>query len=362
MAKRKGSSAGRRRDSPKRRSSVGAPPTGPGHAPPANESGGPGPAGGSPAPEVLDAEIVEPEPAELLTPLEAGDAGLPASRSDALGAYIREVRKTPPLSREEEQHLARRYREFRDKDAARRLVLANLSLVVKIALMLRRAVANALDLIQEGNLGLLQALEKFDPDIGVRFPTYASWWVKAYILKYLLDNARVVRVGTTNARRKLIYNLQKEKARLDAMGITAGPKLLAEHFGVSEQDVVDVQAALEAGDFALDAPITDGEDGKSRATLLPDPGASIEERVARRQLQQLLSDKIARFAETLNERERAILEKRLLAEQPATLQEIGDRFSVTREAVRLTEERLLRRLKEYLRGELGEDLLMQVRR
>jgi RNA polymerase sigma-32 factor len=362
MAKRKGSSAGRRGDTPKRRSSVGAPPGGPRHVPPAGGSGGPGREGGAPAPEVLDAEIVEPEPAELLTPLEAGDAGLPAFRYDALGAYIREVRKTPPLSREEEQHLARRYREFRDKEAARRLVLANLSLVVKIALMLRRAVANALDLIQEGNLGLLQALEKFDPDIGVRFPTYASWWVKAYILKYLLDNARVVRVGTTNARRKLIYNLQKEKARLDAMGITAGPKLLAEHFGVSEQDVVDVQAALEAGDFALDAPITDGEGGKSRVTLLPDPGASIEEQVARRQLQQLLSDKIARFAATLNERERAILEKRLLAEQPATLQEIGDRFSVTREAVRLTEERLLRRLKEYLRGELGEDLLMQVRR
>ena len=307
-------------------------------------------------------QILETDP-ELLEPeADTADNAGKISRYDALGAYIREVRKTPSLTREQEQELARRYRDLNDKEAARRLVLANLSLVVKIALTFRRAVASALDLIQEGNVGLLQAVEKFDPEMGVRFRTYAAWWVKAYILKYLLDNARLVRVGTTNARRKLIYNLRKEKARLDSMGVSTRPKLLSEHFGVSEQDVKDVQATLEAGEVALDAPISDGEDGKSRISLLPDPAASVEEQVARRELQELLDSKIASFAASLDERDRQILERRLLAEEPETLQAIGDRFSVTREAVRLSEERLIRRLKEYLRQELGKDVLFQLRR
>ena len=284
------------------------------------------------------------------------------TRYDPLGGYIREVRAIPGLTREEEQALARRYRDRKDADAARRLVVANLSLVVKIALMFRRAVANALDLIQEGNLGLLQAVEKFDPEMGVRFTTYAAWWVKAYILKYLLDNARMVRVGTTNARRKLIYNLQREKARLDALGIGTGPKLLAERFGVSEEDVRDVQATLEAGEVALDAPIAGGEDGTSRITLLADPDASVEEQVARRELQQLLEGKIRQFSSRLGERDRDILENRLLSEDPQTLQAIGEKFSVTREAVRLTEERVIRQLKDFLRAELGEDVLLQIRR
>ena len=292
----------------------------------------------------------------------ARDAAGAVARFDPLGSYIRQVRGIPALTREEEQALARRYRDEKDQDAARRLVVANLSLVVKIALMFRRAIANALDLIQEGNLGLLQAVEKFDPDMGVRFTTYAAWWVKAYILKYLLDNARLVRVGTTNARRKLIYNLQREKARLDALGIAAGPKLLAERFGVSEEDVRDVQATLEAPEIALDAPIGDAEDGKSRMTLLADPGESVEEVVARRELQQTLEEKIRAFASTLSERDRYILENRLLSEDPLTLQAIGEKFSVTREAVRLSEERVIRQLKDYLRTELGEDVLLQVRR
>jgi RNA polymerase sigma-32 factor len=318
-------------------------------------------------PEIIRTKEEEKTPVAGDESREAGAVSIvpaepaPVSRYDPLKAYIRKVRETPELSKEQELDLARRYRDLRDADAARQLVIANLALVVKIALMFRRAVANALDLIQEGNIGLLQAVERFDPEMGVRFPTYAAWWVKAYILKYLLDNARMVRVGTTNARRKLIYNLQKEKARLDAMGFSTGPKLLAEHFGVSEQDVIDVQATLEAGDVPLDAPIAEGEE-KSRITLLPDPGESIEERVARSQLQELVNRKISKFSKTLNEKDRAILDLRLIAEEPATLQQIGDRFSVTREAIRQAEERLLRRLKDYLRDELGRDVLLQFRR
>jgi len=158
-------------------------------------------------------------------------------RLDPLGRYLHEVRRYPPLDRDEEVRLARRFRETGDPEIAQRLVTSNLILVVKIARLFRRAVVNVLDLIQEGNVGLLHALDRFDPEVGVKFSTYASWWIRAYILKYLLDNTRLVRVGTTNARRKLLYNLNREKRRLEEAGFSAGPKLLAEKFGVSERDI-----------------------------------------------------------------------------------------------------------------------------
>src|SRR5262249_41845355 len=204
-------------------------------------------------------------------------------RLDPLGRYLAEVRRYPPLDRDEEIRLARRFRETRDPETAQRLITSNLSLVVKIARLFRRAVVNVLDLIQEGNVGLLHALDRFDPEVGVKFSTYASWWIKAYILKYLLDNTRLVRVGTTNARRKLLYNLNREKRRLEAAGFTAGPKLLAERFGVSERDVVDVEQSLRGGDVALDAPF--GEDGATtRGDLLPSEEPSVEDEVARQEL------------------------------------------------------------------------------
>ena len=150
-----------------------------------------------------------------------------------------EARRYPPLDREEERKLARRYKETGDREALFRLITANLMLVVRVALSFRRAARNLLDLIQEGNVGLLQAIQRFDPELGVRLPTYAAWWVRAYMVKFLLDNVRLVRVGTTNARRKLLRNLHQEKQKLESKGFEVGPKLLAEHFGVSEQDVVD---------------------------------------------------------------------------------------------------------------------------
>ncbi len=281
---------------------------------------------------------------------------------DPLTAYLRKVRAIPELSREEEQTLARRYRESGNPDAARALIVGNLSLVVRIALTFRRAIANALDLIQEGNIGLIQAVEKFDPDVGVRFSTYAAWWIKAYILKYLLDNARMVRVGTTNARRKLIYNLRREKARLDALGFSTGPRMLAQHFGVPEQDVVAVEAALSGGDVPLDAPIAGEDDGRTRGSLIPSEDTAVDEQVARQELRQRLDAAIAAFEKGLGEREQAILRRRLVADDPETLQEIGDRFGITREAVRQSEERLLKRLRHHLKTELGDEVLLQFNR
>jgi RNA polymerase sigma-32 factor len=258
-----------------------------------------------------------------------------------------EVRRYPALSREEEQDLARRYRDSGDRDALFRLVTSNLMQVVRVALSFRRAARNLLDLVQEGNLGLLAAIERFDPELGVRLPTYAAWWIRAYIVKFLLDNVRLVRVGTTNARRKLLRNLRQEKSRLEAAGFEVGPKMLAEHFDVSEEDVMDVERALHAQDVSLDAPVGDADD-RTRGDTMAASGPNVEEDVARRELQ----DKVR--AVGLGERERAILDERLLSDDPATLQAIGDRFGTTREAVRQAESRLMARLKEHLMAELGD--------
>ncbi len=278
---------------------------------------------------------------------------------DPLRRYLAEIRKYPPLGREEEIELVRRYRESGDRQALFRLVTANLMLVVRVALSFRRAANNLLDLIQEGNLGLLQAIERFDPGLGVRLPTYAVWWIRAFIVKYLLDNVRLVRVGTTNARRKLIYNLRREKARLEAAGFEVGPKLLAEHFGVSERDVVDVEAALDSREVSLDAPVSEEEDGRTRGDLVAAPGPTAEEEAARRELRERTQAVIAEFRKGLNEKEKAILDLRILSEDPLTLQTLGDRFGTTREAVRQVEARLLSRLKGYIKEKLGD--LAQIR-
>lgn len=295
-----------------------------------------------------------PDAAALLAPV----PGRSVQTTDPYRRYVAEVRRYPLLTREEEQELARRYRDSGDRDALFRLVTANLMLVVRVALSFRRAARNLLDLVQEGNVGLMQAIDRFDPELGVRLPTYAAWWIRAYMVKFLLDNVRLVRVGTTNARRKLLYNLRQEKRRLEEQGFEVGPKLLAERFGVSEEDVTDIQAALSSRDVSLNEPVGEDED-RTRADLLPSQTPTVEEAVARGELQTRAEEAIARFRATLNVRERALLDERILSEDPLTLQALGDRFGTTREAVRQVEARLNTRLKDFLRKELGD--LAQVR-
>lgn len=314
------------------------------------------------------ADPVDGEPptdpgSETRLPAVPGSALVPARTrelepADPFRRYMAEVRNYPLLDREEEQRLARLYRDRGDRDALFRLVTANLMLVVRVALSFRRAARNLLDLVQEGNLGLLQAIDRFDPDLGVRLPTYAAWWVRAYMVKYLLDNVRLVRVGTTNARRKLLHNLRREKRRLEEQGFEVGPRLLAERFGVSEQDVKDVESALASRDVSLSEPIGEDE-GRTQGDLLRAEAPSVEEQVARRELQERAQTAIARFREGLNPREKVILDERILSEDPRTLQALGDRFGTTREAVRQVEARVSKRLTEFLRSELGD--LEQVR-
>jgi RNA polymerase sigma-32 factor len=306
---------------------------------------------------VEEATAEGPEPAE-----ESGDtprALVPASGrglvpADPFRRYLAEIRKYEPLDREAEQEMARRYRATGDREALFSLITANLMLVERIALSFRRAARNLLDLIQEGNVGLLQAIERFDPEVGVRLPTYAAWWIRAYMVKFLLDNVRLVRVGTTNARRKLLRNLRKEQQKLESRGFEVGPKLLAEHFGVSEQDVRDVQSALESRDVSLDAPVGP-DDGRQHSDLLPDDGSEgLEEGVARRELQSRTEQALARFRVDLSQRDRTLLDERIVSDDPLTLQQIGDRFGTTREAARQAEVRLMKRLTEFLKRELGD--------
>ena len=317
------------------------------------------PPDGEPDDEIAEV-VADPGIAE---PPEAPAALVPRPESmpvptDPLARYIQEVRRFPQLDREEESELARRFRETGDREAAARLISANLMLVVKLALMYRRALRNVMDLIQEGNVGLLEALRRYDPAQGVRFSTYAAWWIKAYMLKFLMDNARLVRVGTTNARRKLLYNLRREQQKLEAQGIVPTTRLLAERFGVSEDDVRDVERALASPDVSVDTPITDDGDITLGDTLRAG-GRSVEDEVVTQDLRERVDEAIAEFRERLGERDRVLLDERLASDEPKTLQEIGDRFGITREAVRQAETKLKRRLAVFLRERLGDEVVLR---
>ena len=271
---------------------------------------------------------------------------------DPFSAYLQEVKKYPILTEEEERELAIRLKETGDVDAAYKLTTANLMLVVKIAMTFKREWQNLMDLVQEGNVGLMKAVKNFDPFRGVRLSAYASWWIKSYILKYILDNWRLVRVGTTNARRKLLFNLKKEKERLEREGFDPSTKLLAEHFGVDEGEIIDVEASLGAVDVSIDIP-TRPDSPMTPAQSLSD-GKSLEKVAEMDQFRKILQEKIEGFKSDLKPAEIEILEKRILSESPQSLQEIGDQRGVTREAIRQSEQRLLKKFRIYIEEEMPE--------
>jgi RNA polymerase sigma-32 factor len=272
--------------------------------------------------------------------------------ADALSRYLAELRRYPPIPREDEHALAVRLVEEGDLEAARRLVLANLRLVVKIAMEYRRSWTNVLDLIQEGNVGLVQAVQRFDPYQGVKLSSYAAYWIRAYVLKFLLDNIRLVRLGTTRAQRKLFFRLNREKRELERLGFEAEPRLIAERLDVSEADVVEMEQRLAHGDLSLEAPVRHEEGSATFGDFLAADVRSAEQNVADEELRRVFLEKVQAFAATLDQRERRIVEERILAEEPKTLQEMGDAFGVTRERVRQLEARVVSRLREYLRENL----------
>ena len=278
------------------------------------------------------------------------------ARRDPMAVYMRETRRYPLLTPDEERALATRLVEHGDTKAARKLIEANLRLVVKIAYEYRRAHKNLLDLVQEGNIGLIQAVSKFDPYRGVKLSSYAAFWIRAYILKFILNNWRLVKIGTTQAQRKLFFNLRKEREKLEQLGFEPTVALLAEKLDVPEKEVIEMERRLAAPEASLDAPIGSGNDDegtRTRLDYLPSEGDRPDRAVAQSEFSQLLRGKLEAFARTLEGREQTIFRERWLTDEPLTLQEIGDRYQVSRERARQLERRMLDRLKKYLEAELG---------
>ena len=287
------------------------------------------------------------------------ESKLPAVRTkgslvplDPFTAYLQEVKKYPLLSADEEKELGIRYKETGDLESAYKLTTANLMLVIKIAMTFKREWQNLMDLIQEGNVGLMKAVKNFDPFRGVPLSAYATWWIKSYILKHILDNWRLVRVGTTNARRKLLFNLKKEKEKLEREGFDPTTKLLAERFGVDEGEVIDVSASIGAMDVSIDTPVHPGSTMTPAQTLTD--GKSIQDNAELNQFKEILNKNIASFKSGLNAKEIEILDQRILSEDPLSLQELGDQRGVTREAVRQAEQRLIKKFKTFIEENMPE--------
>jgi RNA polymerase sigma-32 factor len=265
-----------------------------------------------------------------------------------LQLYLQQIAKYPLLEPEEEYELARKQFDEQDVGAAHRLVTANLRLVVKIANDFRQAQLNLLDLIQEGNYGLMQAVKRFNPYKGVKLSSYAAWWIRAYILKYIMDNKSQVKIGTTADQRKLYYNLEKTARKLLAEYDHVDTKMLADHLNVREKDVLEMQARLAAPDVSLDAPLGDDPDSATRGSLLAADGTAADEMLANDEIRRLFAQHLEDFRATLKGRDLEIFEARMLAEDPETLQQVGDRYGISRERARQIEARILEKLKKYV--------------
>jgi RNA polymerase sigma-32 factor len=275
-------------------------------------------------------------------------------RFDPLQRYLTEISQYKLLTRERERELAIRIREDGDDAAAYELITSNLRLVVKIALDFQRIwMQNLLDLIQEGNIGLMQAAKKFDPYKNVKFSYYASFWIKAYILKFIMDNWRLVKIGTTQGQRKLFFKLKKEKQKLIEQGFDPKPKLLSEKLGVSEKEIVEMDQRLDGWDVSLDAPLKDDSD-TDRIEFLGSTNESAEDQVAKKETEMLLRLKIEEFRKKMTPRELEIFDLRIFSDDPVTLQEIGDRYGISRERVRQVEKNIIKKIKEYIKREIPD--------
>ena len=308
--------------------------------------------------EVLDVD--DDKDAEPELALEEGSDGAlpapsvprmpsPAGTRDSLHLYLREVSRFPMLKPEEEHELALRVRDHNDPDAAFRLVSSHLRLVVRIAMdFQRRWMQNVLDLVQEGNVGLMRAVNKFDPDKGIKFSYYASFWIKAYILKFIMDNWRMVKIGTTQVQRKLFYNLNRERQKLIAQGYDPDAAMLSERLGVTEDQINEMDQRLASTDLSLNVQVGEDSGGASRMDFLPALGPGIEDTLASDEIAGLVRSRLKTIMPKLNEKEVYILQNRLLTDEPVTLREIGERYNVTRERVRQLEARLLEKIRQHL--------------
>jgi len=273
-------------------------------------------------------------------------------RYNPLKAYLSELRKYPVLSPEEEHEVALKIYEKKDLSAVERLTVSNLGLVVKIAMSYYNTYVNILDLIQEGNVGLLHAVKKYNPYKGTKFSTYAQFWIRSYILQYIMNSWSLVKVGTTQSQRKLFYRLNKEKRRLESLGLSPVPNILAHSLGVKEEDVVEMDIRLNHNDVCLDSPVN--EDGVDTMMDLLTSDEDVEYAVMEKESKSVLEEKIKALKVNLNEKEICILDNRIMADKPETLEEIGAKFCISRERVRQIEQGVLKKAKATFNGDIAK--------
>jgi RNA polymerase sigma-32 factor len=250
------------------------------------------------------------------------------------------------MTREEERETAQRAGGEGDKNAGQRMVLANLRLVVKIAVDYRSHL-DLLDLIQEGNMGLVHAVGKYDPERGTRFSTYASFWIRAYMLKYLMNSWSVVKIGTKDSQRKLFYSLNREKEKLERAGIIPSAEVLADNLGASTADIEDMEQRLYHGDVSLEAP-QHGDGDPLMDTI--GSGEDIEETLIEKDDTEVLHGRLGDFKKQLNEKECFIFDNRMVADDPLTLREIGEHFNTSKESIRQIQAKTLRDLARNLKS------------
>lgn len=280
--------------------------------------------------------------------------GFESYHEDVLQSYLQDINKYDLLNEEETNELARRYQEDKDPEAARMLVTANLRLVVKIVQDYRKFwMEGFLDLVQEGNIGLARAVEKYDPERGIKFSYYAAFWIRARIMKYLMANKRLVKIGTTQAQRKLFYGLEKEIRRMEAKGIEPEAEIIAESMDVREDEVVEMIQRLTDSELSMDAPFGP-EKERNCYDLLEDEGPTLEETVAGRETGEVVRDILDRHHDSFNERERAVLSQRLLTDDSVTLKTIAEQFQISRERVRQIELGLLNKLRTTFKEEFPD--------
>ena len=278
------------------------------------------------------------------------------SSEGGLSRYLQEIRKFPMLEPDEEYMLAKRWKEAEDPEAAHRLVTSHLRLVAKIAMGYRGYGLPLSELISEGNVGMMQAVKRFDPDRGFRLATYAMWWIRAAIQEYILHSWSLVKMGTTANQKKLFFNLRKAKSRISALDEgdmrPDQVKLIAKRLGVTEQDVIDMNRRL-GGDASLNAPIREEGDSGEWMDWLVDESASQESRLAESEQSQNRHKALGEALTVLNDRERRIFEARRLADEPITLEELADEFGVSRERVRQIEVRAFEKVQKAVKNNIA---------
>ncbi len=301
-------------------------------------------------PEVFDGEPDEITEARVPATVEASKS---LSIADPMSMYMAEIKKYALLTREDEYKWAVKYFETKDPKAAEVLVTANLRFVVKVAAEYAKFGARMIDLVQEGNVGLMHAVRDYNPYKGVRLITYAVWWIRGYIQEYLMKQYSLVKMGTTPTQRKLFYQLQKERQKLEALGKDAGIKLLSSKLGIEEDEIRDMDQRMTQRDVSLDAPLDD----ESKSTLMDLQSTkgqeSVEDVLAQEEQLARLRLDVNEVKTKLNDKELYILERRILAEEPATLQEIGEHFGMTRERARQLEARVLDKIRAVHVGKEG---------